>query len=211
MPFLFPQSKILIFAKAPVAGQAKTRLIPELGETGAAELAKELILHTIIKTMTRELCSVELWCTPDTEHSLFKQLEKKYPLQLKVQQGSDLGQRMANAIKSALSDSNSAILIGTDCPVMTSEYLQHALQELNKQQPIVFTPAEDGGYTLVGMTKPYPEVFKGVNWGSAEVMSQTRDNLKQLQLTWSELPTLWDVDNPADLQRAQKLGLLSQG
>ncbi|MCW9023404.1 MAG: TIGR04282 family arsenosugar biosynthesis glycosyltransferase [Gammaproteobacteria bacterium] len=208
MSFLFPQSKILVFAKAPVAGKAKTRLVPELGEAGAAELAEKLIVHTIEKTMSRELCLVELWCSPDAEHGLFKLLAEKYSMPLKVQQGSDLGQRMAYAIKAALIDSESVILIGTDCPAMTSETLQYALAELNEKQEIVITPAEDGGYTLIGMNKPQSEIFDRVKWGSADVMSQTRNNLQQLQLAWYELPTSWDIDTPADLHRAQQQGLL---
>ena len=98
------------------------------------------------------------------------------------------------------------LLIGTDCAVLAPGHLQQAAQAL-QQNDVVLIPAEDGGYVLIGMRRLAPEVFEGIAWSTAEVLAQTRNQLRRAAVTWQELPTLWDVDEPADWQRLQELEL----
>ncbi|HDK37815.1 MAG TPA: DUF2064 domain-containing protein, partial [Thiolapillus brandeum] len=112
--------KILVFAKAPIPGQAKTRLIPALGEEGAARLHSKLVLHTLNSLHDIEY-PVELWCTPDITHELFKTCAASFDIGLKRQQGKDLGVRMYEAFQATLTDTPWAILIGTDCPDLDSK------------------------------------------------------------------------------------------
>ena len=201
MDYLFPNSRILIFAKAPVAGLAKTRLIPALSEAGAADLAEKLI-HQIVKNISESmLCPVSLYCTPDTNHPVFKKMQQQYAVELHLQTGADLGIRMANALTESCKNAKSVIIIGTDCPVMNKEYLTEAFAILRDDNEIVFGPAEDGGYVLVGMNNMHDKVFQGIDWGTEKVMQQTRMVMQENNYLWTELATLWDVDRPEDLQR----------
>ena len=98
----FPEARILVFARAPIPGRAKTRLIPALGEQGAAELHSKLTLHTLDTTTQSNLCPVELWSADEHEHSFFSDCAERYPITLKQQQGIGLGQRMSLAMSETL-------------------------------------------------------------------------------------------------------------
>jgi len=203
MRYRYPDSCILIFSKAPVAGKAKTRLIPQLGEQGAADFSARLTRYTVTQVANSQLCPVKLYCTPDVNHALFNELHEVVGVELKQQQGLDLGMRMANALAVELSISKSVLLIGSDCPAMTIGYLEQALQHLLGEKNMVLGPAEDGGYVLVGQSVLNTDIFKDIKWGSAEVLKQTQQRLMIAGLAWMELASLWDVDRPEDIARAQ--------
>ena len=115
----------------------------------------------------------------------------------------DLGARMRHALHSALASRSHAILIGTDCPLLDVSYLACASAALD-DHPAVFGPAEDGGYVLVGLARAV-DAFSGIPWSTADTMALTRAKLAAQRVRWQELPTLWDVDSAADLERSQKL------
>lgn len=195
----FPDASLMIFAKAPVAGAAKTRLAPALGEQGAADLHARLterILHTAV---TANLAPVELWCSPDCSHPFFRTVTGT--VGRRVQQGQDLGDRMANAFDAALGGHPYAVLIGTDCPAMTTDYLVRAFALLDGGADAVLGPAEDGGYVLLGLRRMDKRLFEDMAWGTDMVLDQTRERLATLGWRWQELETLWDVDRPEDLER----------
>ena len=114
----FHDIRLIVFAKAPEPGTVKTRLIPLLGEDGATSLYRQMMDHCILQACDARLCTVELWCSPTTSHPYFVQCAKEYGLPLFVQQGADLGERMAHALQSGLRRGTAAIVIGTDCPAM---------------------------------------------------------------------------------------------
>lgn len=205
MSYRYPDARILIFSKAPLPGRAKTRLIPQLGEQGAAEFSARLIRHVVQLTARSRLCPLQLWCAPDSSHALFQELHGAYGVELKQQQGRDLGERMAHALADGLSGSSPVVLIGSDCPAITADYLEQALQVLVNGSDCVLGPAEDGGYVLVGQSVPNTAMFEKVNWGTPEVLQQTRQRLSAAGLAWSELATLWDVDRAEDIARARSL------
>jgi len=195
---------IVILAKAPVPGLAKTRLIPLLGPGGAAQLQAWMIRRAVRTALAAGLGPVTLWCMPDDQHPEFLACanapENAGRLTLRVQPAGDLGERMLAAVATEPGVAGT-LIIGTDCPLMTAATLQAAAQILREGDDAVVVPAEDGGYVLIGLTRPVPEVFAGVAWGSAEVMASTRQRLDAAGLRWRKLPTHWDVDLPADVER----------
>ena len=199
---------LIIFAKAPVAGQAKTRLMPALGAEGAARLAQQLLMHAVQQAAQVPWAALELCVSPDTSHPAFAQAQNRAHekaqgtapgrLTLSLQGDGDLGQRMHRALLRGLSRHAAVLLMGTDAPGLNATVLQEAAQALLTHDA-VFVPALDGGYALVGLRRPAPELFEGMVWSTPEVMAHTRQRARQAGLQWAELPALADIDEPADL------------
>lgn len=208
MPGSSPDTAILVFAKAPVAGAAKTRLIPLLGAEGAAMLHRRLLLQALAVAAAAAPGRLELWCSPDDSHPFLRAAAARHDAGLRVQQGDDLGARMAHAFAQSLGRWRQVIIIGTDCPALGVAELRTAADALQHGQDAVFVPAEDGGYALAGLSRDAPQLFAGIAWGGAAVMADTRRRLRDSGLRWRELATLWDVDRPDDYQRLLQTGLL---
>jgi rSAM/selenodomain-associated transferase 1 len=205
-----PDLAILVFAKAPVPGTAKTRLIPLLGADGAAELQGCLLRHALATARAAAPAKLDLWCTPDAGHPALVTAAGDAGATLHVQSGDDLGARMAQAFAQSLAQTKYAICIGTDCPALTVRHLHDTAAALRAGHDAVISPAEDGGYTLIGLTRNEPQLFAGIAWSSDQVMAQTRERLQDCGLRWQELETLWDVDRPEDWQRLQRSGLIDE-
>lgn len=195
---------IAILAKAPIAGLAKTRLIPTLGADGAAGLQAQFIRRTVTTALAARIGPVTLWCTPTTAHPLFAELAADLPVALMTQPESDLGHRMVTAIAAQAP----AIVIGTDCPAFTPDDLRGAADALRAGADVTLTPAEDGGYVLIGMKQADARVFANMKWGRADVLAETRARIAAAGLACHENPMLWDVDEPADLERLHGPALL---
>ena len=192
-------SKLIILAKAPVPGKVKTRLQPTISPDDAAKLQAFFIQQTIELVSSLKGVDVELRCTPDDSHPVFQQCARDLKITLKQQQGKDLGERMANALQEALTRYQQVIVIGTDCPELTTDYLNEALLRLRQGTKAVIGPANDGGYVLLGLRRFSPLLFSDINWGSNQVFSETYEKLQQLGWDWHELNSLRDIDTPADL------------
>ena len=191
---------ILVFAKAPEPGLAKTRLIPALGAEGAAALAERLLEHTLEAAASVAEAALELHCAPDCRHPLFRSLAVRHRLALRVQTGAGLGERMATALEEALTRHRRVVLIGSDCPLMDAAYLEEAFSTLAGGQDMVLGPAEDGGYVLIGTARPLsPLLFQGIAWGTEEVLSQTRERIRYLGIQCRELEARPDLDRLEDL------------
>ena len=186
-----------IFAKAPILGKVKTRLIPKLGEKGARDLHKELVLHCLQKFSG--LFCVQLWCAPNEFDPFFQVCQTQFGVSLHRQQGDDLGERMAYALASAAP--RPAVLIGSDCPSLKAENIGEAFAALQGGDDVVLAPAEDGGYVLIGMQQGNRDLFIDMPWGTSEVLMETRARLGYLGLRWHELPMQWDVDRAEDVER----------
>jgi hypothetical protein len=186
--------RIAVFARAPVPGNTKTRLIPALGAEGAAALQAALIHHTLATALqSRE--SVELWYASDAQHPFFKTCAMRYGVTCHEQQGEDLGARMRHAVDAS---PGPVILIGTDCPSLVPGDLIAAFSAL-KEVDAVLGPAMDGGYYLLGLNRNAPSLFEGVAWGSDGVLATTRDRMAHLGWRWTELAARHDIDRPEDL------------
>lgn len=201
--YKFDNALILVFARQPVAGKVKTRMIPELGSAAALALHKELI-EMVCHTVTNSgLCPMQLWVSAEPENAFFQSLCA--PADIFLQQGADLGARMAHAADTALQGVESVLIVGADCPSVDAAYLDQALTALDAGEDIVFGPAEDGGYVLLGLRRLSDAIFQNIDWGSAVVMQQTRQALTAAGERWHELPLRWDVDRPEDLPRYERL------
>ncbi|MEO7057649.1 MAG: TIGR04282 family arsenosugar biosynthesis glycosyltransferase [Caldimonas sp.] len=195
---------IAVFARAPIAGLCKTRLIAPLGAAGAARLHRRMALRTLRTAVRADLGEITLWCAPDPTHHFFRAVQRCLGVTLRTQVDGDLGARMAAAF--AMSGSRRPLLlIGTDCPALTERHLQRSADALRCGQAATLLPAEDGGYALIGLRRDTPEVFERIDWGSERVAAQTRDRLRRLGLAWHEGETLWDVDRPEDVERLHRL------
>lgn len=195
---------LLVFARTPVAGQVKTRLIPVLGAEGAARLYERFLLRTLETAVGAAPGRVQLWCTPTTDHPFLERCAREFDVKLRLQSGRDLGERMDHALSACID--TGAVLVGCDCPELTVEDLESAASWLSDGTPVVLGPSEDGGYYLIGLCTPVPGLFEDVHWGRPSVLEVTRARLRDLGLRWRELPTRWDVDRPADLERLANLG-----
>lgn len=195
---MVPLTTVIVFAKAPVAGLAKTRLAPALGAEGAAQLARRLLKHAVAQALAAGLGPVDLCVTPDRRQADFQQLAAHPGLQLSDQGDGDLGARMARALERQLATSPAALLIGTDAPLLDAAYLQQAALLLQSNDA-VFGPAADGGYVLVGLRRPMPGLFEGMRWSHPAVMADTRQRAARAGLRHAELAVLHDIDEPADL------------
>jgi rSAM/selenodomain-associated transferase 1 len=201
-------ASVLIFARAPVAGSVKTRLIPLLGDHGAAALHRNLVERALTVARESGVGPVELWCTPNTDDEFFATCRERFHLTLHRQREGDLGARMLNALEDALTRSRHVLLTGSDCPSLTAADLRAAAGALREGRDAVFCPTEDGGYVLVGLSQAIPALFYAMTWGTATVMEETRQRLHNLGWRWHELPVHWDVDRPQDYQRLVREGFL---
>jgi rSAM/selenodomain-associated transferase 1 len=199
--YKYPDCVQLVFCKAPVPGQVKTRLIPALSAEQAAELHQRLTRITIERALQNRLCPVQLRCAPDIDHPFFQRCAQDYSLTLHRQHGKDLGERMHHALVTALAHYSHAILTGCDCPSLTPVDLQQALSALENGYDVVIAPAQDGGYVLVGLSRPQAVLFENIPWGSDKVLQLTREKAALASLSLYELASQWDVDNPEDLER----------
>ncbi len=190
---------LAIMARAPVPGEAKTRLISVLGADGAARLQGWLLQHTVAMALAADIGPVTLWCTGNERHPDFAACKALGPIELRKQPEGHLGERMLAAVANATTPAGT-LVIGTDCPALTTDHLKQAAHFLTTHDAVV-GPAEDGGYVLIGMRSPLADVFNGIDWGTGQVMTQTRWQLRKIGLRWHELDLLWDLDRPDDLMR----------
>ena len=204
---------VLVFTKAPQPGASKTRLIPALGADEAAAAHEVLVLRTL--DMTRDLgvagedCQVSLWGA--VPHPALDLWSDQFALPLHLQAAGDLGKKMLHGFASALdAGADQAVLIGSDCPAMTAEYIRQACAAL-RASDLVLGPAEDGGYVLIGCKQVHAELFANIPWGSDRVLARTLEQAEQLELSVTLLATLWDVDRPEDWARFQRMTIDSVG
>lgn len=194
------ECQVTVFAKAPVANQVKTRLIPLIGPQGAAQFHAQCVRIALRTAVDAALGPVTLCCAPDESAPFFTQCAADFGVTLSTQSSGDLGARMQHALEQGLAQHAAVIIIGSDCPALTLHTLRVAAQKLESHDA-VFAPTEDGGYVLIGARRSDAALFSHVTWSSAMVMTQTRSNLHKLGWKWAELATHWDVDHPEDYQR----------
>lgn len=191
-------TRIVIFAKAPVPGQAKTRLIPALGEAGAARLAQRMLFATVAEAVSAGLGAPELCVTP---HSADPRWNGLLPAGVRVtdQGNGDLGQRLAFAARRVVGEGARILLIGTDCPDLDAARLRDAAARLDRHDAVIL-PAVDGGFVLLGLKRYDASVFRNIAWSTDSVAQDTVARIAALGWSLWVGDTLRDVDEPADLQ-----------
>ncbi len=195
---------ILVFAKAPEPGQVKTRLIPTMGAEGAA-LLHAALTERVLTTACATGFPVQLCVAPDCDHAFFQSCAEDFEVTLAPQLAvDDLGARMLHALNSALKSHKRALLIGADCPSLAAKHLKEAARQLESHD-VVLTPAEDGGYVLIGARRTDSAMFRDIVWSRADVLARQRTALSAAGLGWHEMETLWDVDRVEDLAKLKTL------
>ncbi len=191
--------RIIIFAKAPLPGFAKTRLIPTLGEAGAARLAERMLRHTVMEVLKADVGIVELCVTPAPDDPQWQSFyDPSWQVDWQPQGEGDLGARLARAAQRALAEQDTVLLIGTDCPRLSRDHLLHAAARLQSNDTVII-PSTDGGYVLLGLKQYHPRVFQGISWSTDSVAFETLCQIGALGWTVAQLPMLRDIDESADL------------
>lgn len=190
---------VIVFAKAPVPGFAKTRLEPALGAAGVAALAERMLRHALAQAIAADIGPVELCAAPDATHPTLRSAAAACGASLTEQGPGDLGLRMHRAFARSLLCHGRALLIGTDAPSLDAAMVRDAAIAL-RHYDVVFVPALDGGYALVGLRRADHRWFLDMTWSHARVMADTRERLRAAGVRWAELPPVADIDEPGDLR-----------
>lgn len=193
---------VIVFAKAPVPGEVKSRLAGVLGQEGAARLAARMLDDALARAKAAEVGPVELCCAPDASHPRF-QTAAESGVQLTLQGEGDIGVRMRRALEDALLRHPRALLMGTDSPGLDTTRLRRAAQALVAHDAVC-VPATDGGYVLIGLARPCPQLFDGIAWSTSEVMSQTHRRAAEARIALYVLDPVHDIDEPEDLVHLPK-------
>ncbi|MDP8234984.1 MAG: TIGR04282 family arsenosugar biosynthesis glycosyltransferase [Candidatus Erginobacter occultus] len=189
----------LLFARRPEAGEVKRRLAAEIGAKEAAELYSAF-LGDILGAVRQSGRPFAIGCTPAAAVDYFRTLAPE-AAEVFAQEGGDLGERMAAASDRFFrAGYGRVVIIGSDIPLLSPEILREAGEAL-KEAPVVFGPCRDGGYYLVGMNGPRPEIFAGIDWGTGKVLGQTIAKLRRGGAGCRLLGELEDIDRGEDLER----------
>lgn len=190
--------RIVIFAKLPAAGFAKTRLIPALGAEGAARLAQQMLHHTVREALAAAVGTVELCVTPSPDEPEWRQQKLPHEVNWSYQGEGDLGDRLSRAARRTLQSGESILLIGTDCPALNAKQIKEAADALSHSDAVLI-PATDGGYVLLGVNQFHEALFNTIAWSTATVSAETIIRMKRLKWSIELLPACHDIDKPSDL------------
>ena len=195
-----PESLLIVFTRWPEPGRSKTRLIPVLGADGAADLQRQMALHTISharEVARREHVDVQVRFAGGTADRMRDWLGSG--MDYHPQGEGDLGMRMEDAFRDAFSrGAGRVVLVGTDCPGLDAPVMRAAFAALRRKD-LVLGPATDGGYWLIGLRRPVPALFAEMPWSTDSVLERTRERARSLGLSVHTLEPLPDVDRPEDL------------
>lgn len=207
VPRVIPPTRIVIFAKAPVPGGAKTRLIPALGPEGAARLAADMLAQTVASAIAADLGEPELCVSPAPQSADWAPFRPK-GVWMTDQGEGDLGERLARASSRVIQVGERVLLIGTDCPELSAERLRAAALHLTTHDAAMH-PAHDGGYALLGLTRYDPSLFSGIAWSTSRVAADTIARVHALGWSLHVGETLHDIDEPEDLAMIRPTSALS--
>ena len=194
------QRHIVVFSRFPEPGRAKTRLIPALGDDGAARLQRSMSGRAVLTARVaahRAAATLTVYHTDTRPRRMRRWLGDGTAY--RPQSAGDLGARMRTAFDGSFAaGSRATLIVGTDCPALTPDILLEGLAALETHD-VVFGPADDGGYYLIGLRRPAPELFTGIDWGTETVLRQSLAAIDNRDLAIKWLPPLADVDRPDDL------------
>ena len=193
--------RIVVFAKAAVPGRVKTRLIPALGEDGAAQLAERMLARALQQALAAAVGPVELCMSPAPDAPEWAGIPLPAGIETSDQGEGDLGARMARAAQRAIARGEAVLLTGTDCPDLTADRLRVAAAQLGRHDAVLHR-AEDGGYPLLGLRAFDARLFENMPWSTPAVADLTLQRLAALGWKVWVGDTLRDIDEPADLLHA---------
>ncbi|OUR90563.1 hypothetical protein A9Q81_18940 [Gammaproteobacteria bacterium 42_54_T18] len=195
---------IQVFFKAPVEGQVKTRLIPKVGLSNSViihmRLCEQVIQCVAGYAEKNEDIAVQFWVDLDVEHVFVQDHAARYGIDVFQQKGSDLGERMQSAMTSGLMLADQVVIVGGDCFSLCDRYLAQAFEMLGSKD-VVFGPADDGGYILIGSHGLEKGFFKDVQWGESTVLASSIGCAHQSGKSYGLLEERWDIDTWEDIKR----------
>lgn len=190
---------LIIFAKAPVPEEVKTRLQTHLSPEECAALHASFVIDTVRLAKNINATDIFLSCSPGIKHPFFQKVSQNFDVRLAVQVGKDLGERMNNAINNGLKAGyEKVVIIGSDSPDLPYEYIEDGFGRLGSRDMVV-GPCRDGGYYLIGGRRELP-VFNGIPWGGNRVFEMTLEKAGKSGITFSVLKEWHDIDRWEDLQ-----------
>lgn len=194
--------RIIVFLRAPRSGQVKTRLAATLGDAAACE-AYRLMVEFALRAVRATGLPVELRYTPDDAGAEIAGWAE--PGWVVSPQGDgDLGERLIRAaVASVASGFQKTIIVGTDCPYLTTGDFHEALAALEDHE-VVIGPARDGGYWLIGLRGEAPVLFQGIPWSSSGVLAATLQQARAANLRVRCLRELEDIDTIQEWERFQR-------
>ena len=198
-------SVILLFLKAPVPGQVKTRLAAEIGAQAATEVY-EILVQSQLQRLPREY-ALEIHFAPANAETRFTDwlgdTLNYYP-----QVEGDLGDRLKHAVRAAFArGAREVICIGADCPSLRPAHFAQARAQLrSSENALVLGPTTDGGYYLIGLRQPHDALFENVGWSTTHTLDDTLLQARKAKLNVTTLETMPDVDEIEDLRRAIRSG-----
>jgi rSAM/selenodomain-associated transferase 1 len=197
---------LLLFLKAPRSGQVKTRLAQSVGEATALEVYRLLVARQW--AALPQDATVEVHYTPrDAAPEMQAWLSTTAAYYPQVEGG--LGKRLTHAVAAAFErGARQVICIGGDCPQLVERHFKEAIDQLDAGQDVIFGPTEDGGYYLIALRAPQPELFGEIPWSTEQTLAASLKKAASLGLQVSQLETLFDVDEADDFKRAQAAGLI---
>jgi len=199
-----PDRCLQVFAREPVQGRVKTRLIPALGAPVATAVYRRLLEHTLLAAASANVDRIEIWLDREPESEAFRNRLAARGFAVHVQPDTDLGQRMLTALRDGLTRADQVVLVGSDCPSLDTAYIDQAFASLARHDAVI-GPTVDGGYILIGMRHAEPSLFDEICWSTPQVLAQTCDRLRQLHLRWEALPDQRDIDEATDLEAFPEL------
>lgn len=189
---------LYLFAKEPEAGKVKTRLAPKIGHSNCARLATQMLQQSAKQVTENWLGELVLCVTPCTEAPVFIEMRKQWRCEATLQRGSNLGERMLDAMQQGIDKVGAAMVMGCDVPHISPQILQQAFAAMAGGENII-GPAEDGGFYLLGMHQLEPLLFENITWGGNQVLSGVMKNATNCGIEFTSLPTLRDIDLWEDL------------
>ena len=201
---------LVLMARAPEPGRTKTRLIPDLGPDGAAALADAMFKDTIALATADRSVTVHIAMDRAGDATYFASTAPG--VDLFEQRGATFGERLANAMTDVTTGANIVVALGADCPHMASDTLEHAWECLESSTAdVVLGPATDGGYYLIGWSKPRPEIVAPVEMSTPRVLADTTALASNLGLTLSLMDLEFDIDEIDDVRRLCRLLSRAEG
>jgi len=191
-------AKLIVFARAPVKGQVKTRLASQVGDERALAIYRDM-LDSVLQEMSG--CGFPVCVYSDHPEDSYFDRWKQKGMACHQQTGEDLGERMFNALQAEKSGRAPVLLMGSDCPQISCDIVHKVIHEIDNGKQVVFVPSPDGGYVLIAFGgEVSPRLFEGISWSTALVMQQTEEKLRSLGLSYSLLEPLLDIDDFDDYQ-----------
>jgi rSAM/selenodomain-associated transferase 1 len=207
-PAAIGKCALAVMTKAPRAGQVKTRLVPPLTHADAARLNICFLRDTasaITQACNGRARGIGVYTPVGAEADYIDVFPNEFALL--VQRGEDFGERLLNAMQDLLAIGFAAVcLIDSDSPTVSAEIYAKAIDFLSgkNHESVVLGPSDDGGYYLIGLTKPYRRLFEEIDWSTERVLEQTTSRARELGLTLQLLPTCYDVDDRTSLERLHR-------